>query len=180
MIRAVVIEPAEPVMTWDEVRHHVRLEADDERQGYVMSLVAAAQGHIDGPDGWLERSIGVQTLEARLDNFDCGSIRLPYPPAIRIGSVAYVDAAGDEKIVEPDTYELIGASLVSAFGSAWPATRLQRGGVRIQYVAGYEDVPPAIKLAVALMVQGLFVGKSLDDALKGAAEALLRPFQVYA
>jgi uncharacterized phiE125 gp8 family phage protein len=185
-MRVVVVTPPAPVVSWQEADHHLRLYGDEDQKTYVEALIAAATAHIDGPEGWLGRCIGVQTLEARLDNFDCGSIRLPYPPVIDVVSVGYVDAAGVVQTVDPAGYELAGA-LVPVFDAAWPTPRLQREAVRIRYRAGYETTPAPIKAAILLMVQDLFSNRGSVVASSNATavpmsttvEALLQPYRVY-
>jgi hypothetical protein len=119
-------------------------------------MIAAATAQIDGPDGWLGRAIGVQTLEARLDDFDCGPIRLPYSPVIEIVSLKYIDPDGVERPTAPDQYELLGASLFPGFNVSWPSPRRQREAVRIRYRAGYENLPAPIRAAILLMVGDLY------------------------
>lgn len=187
----VVIPPTEPVVTWEEADAHLELDGDLSKKTYVESLVAAASGHIDGPDGWLGRALGVQTIEARLDNFDCGSIRLPYKPVIDIVSVHYATPGGNIALIDPDQYELLGPSLVPVFGKVWPAANWQREAVRVRYRAGYDGeegriMPAPIKQAILLMVGDLYKFRETSAAgafsavpMSTTVERLLAPFRVY-
>lgn len=66
-MRVIVVEPPKPVVTWEEADQHLKLDGDTSQKSFVEGLIAAATAHIDGPDGWLGRALGVQTLEAQVD-----------------------------------------------------------------------------------------------------------------
>lgn len=199
-MRALVVIPPEPVVTWAEAKAHLRLDGDDE-QSFVEALVDAATAHIDGPHGWLGRAIGLQTLEIRLPAFGVTSIALPYPPVVDIVSIQYVDGAGEIASVSDDDYELTGALLRAAWTKSWP-TAQWRGSdsdvVRIQYRAGYAvnpdateivaNIPAPIRAAILLMVGDLYRFRtSASDMnvtptaipMSTTVEALLQPFRVY-
>jgi uncharacterized phiE125 gp8 family phage protein len=186
-MRVTVVAPPAPVVTWEEADQHLKLAGDTEEQAYVESLIAAATGHIDVPAGWLGRSIGLQTLEARLDAF-C-EIALPFPPVIDIVSVKYLDTDNVEQTLAPDQYELMGNRLVTAWNVSWPSWLRRAEAVRIRYRAGYQTVPDPIRAAILLMVGDMFEFR--ETAQTGSAQAtavpmsttvanLLGPFRVWA
>lgn len=187
-MRTIVITPPAPVVTWEEADKHLELAGDTDEKTHVESLIAAATGHIDGPDGWLGRALGVQTLEARFDWFDhCGFV-LPCRPIASITSVKYLDADGAEQTLAANQYELMGNELVPAMNVTWPATASRREAVRVRYVAGYVTLPAPIRAAILLMVGDLFENR--ETAQTGSAQAsaipmsttvenLLGPFQVH-
>lgn len=172
-MRVVVITPPELVVTADEARTaRVFTDADDDE--YVGALLEIAQSEIDGPSGWLGRSIGVQTLQVTLPA--CADVRLdclPYRPAIEILSNE-LSADGLTRSVE------------------------YRAGQEI------DDVPRRIKHAIIMMAgtlrdavpadEGALKSKTVDGvgrwdyslpdgaaaAMKSAAERLLSTYQVYA
>ena len=186
-MRVTVITPPSPVITLDEAKVHLRARRDTE-DDLIEMYVAAATSHIDGPDGWLGRAIGVQTLEVRLNSFACTDIRLPYPEVISVSSVKYLDSAGDEQTMAPEAYEQFGSIIAPAHGTGWPTARYSREAVRIRYQAGYEDVPEAIRAAILLMTGDLykqretFVTGTISSAIpmSTSVENLLAPFRVYA
>ena len=182
-MRVTVVTPPAPIVTWADANTHLKLDGDTSQQPYVSSLIAAATGHIDGPGGWLDRAIGVQTLEARLDNFDCGSIRLPFPEIVSVTSVKYLDGSGVEQTVAGNGYELLGPSLVPVYGATWPTPRWAREAIRIRYQAGYAPGAPQLavaKAAILLMVGDLYRNRETTvAALSTTVEALLGPLQVY-
>jgi len=189
-MRVVVVTPPAPVVTWEEAQAHLRLDGDDEKT-FVESLIAAATGHIDGPDGWLGRSVGVQALEARMSGFGVGPIRLPFEPILNVVSVHYLDGTGTPVLVDASTYELFGSDLGTAWGKSWPTPGAYRGQaetVRIQYRVGYEEAPAPIKAAILLMVGDLHRFRSTASdmnitptaiPMSTTVEALLAPYRIY-
>ncbi len=190
-MRVTVITPPEPVVTLQEVADHLRLGDDLDEFSYIEGLIAAVTGNIDGPNGWLGRAIGVQTLEAYLPSFGVTSIYLPYPPAIDVVSVDYVDESGATATVDAADYELRGNALRPVWSKSWPTTQWQgcEGEVvRIRYRAGYEQVPAPIKAALLLMVGDLHRFRSSASDMNITPTAipmsttparLLSPFRVF-
>ena len=193
-MRVVVITPPEPVVTIEEAKRHLKQDSDDDAQ-LIASYVAAATAHIDGPDGWLERCIGVQTLEARADVF-CDAMVLPYPPLVDIVGVKYLDGTGAEITLLPEFYETRGTLIGSAFGKRWPSVAAHPESVRIQYRAGYaprtvgettvSTVPESIKAAILLMTGDLYRNRSTaTDKIAQAVpmsitvKNLLDPFRIF-
>lgn len=189
-MRVTVIEPAEPVVSWEEAAVHLRLDGDDEQQAYVEALIAAATGAIDGPDGSLGRAIGVQTLEARFDGFPCdfgGGLHLPCRPVKTLVSIQYLDGSNVLATLPVNQCELLGPDLVTLGGAAWPSVYLRREAVRIRYIAGYETLPPPIRAAILLMVGDLFNNRDTTTAgavsavpMSTTVERLLAPYRVFA
>lgn len=142
MIR--VITPPQPIVTPADIAgSHV---ADDPA---IAAMIAAATGAIDGPYGYLKRSIGKQTLEISGDF--CGwHVDLRLPPIIKVVKVFTGAIGGYETELSPDLYHYAGERL--RFHSWQTATR-------IQYEAGFSDadgtgpVPPQVKQAIILSVQ---------------------------
>lgn len=184
-----VIDPPEPVVTLEEAKRHLRVtwgEDDD----LIAGLISAAQQHIDGPAGWLGRSIGVQTLEATRGRFDCGrNLLLPCPPAIEIVSVAYLDAAGTEQTVAAGDFRLVDSRVWFGPTFSFPATSCAPDAVRIRYRAGYDgattgDVPAPITAAMLLMIGHLYAQREATSAdalsiLPMGVDALLSPFRIW-
>ena len=184
-MRVVVVTPPGPVIDLDRAKRHLEVEHDD-RDDLIAGMIATATAHIDGPDGWLGRAIGVQTLEARLDAFEAAGTFLPYRPVIDIVSVKYLDASGVEQTVSADDYDLSGVQVAPAWSKGWPEGRGSRESVRIRYRAGYETVPAPIISAILLMVGDLWRNRDTVAAagavrvpMSTTVENLLQPFRVY-
>lgn len=187
-----VIVPPQPVVTWAVAKEHLR-EDTDEQKAYAEGLIAAATAWLDGPDGWLGRAIGKQTLEL----VDCsfGNDRLPFPPIVSVESVTYLGADGvDHEMEEGDFLQLLNGSISPPLGQSWPSVGESPEAVRVRYVAGYPDttgdtpvstVPAPIKQAILLLVGHWFrnretvVTGTIAASLPLAAEALLSPYRVW-
>lgn len=153
-----VIVPPEPIMTPGDVPgSHA---ADDAR---IAALIAAATEEIDGPEGWLGRALGVQTLETTAPGFGWTAWRLPYPPLIEVLSVSYLDRDNVTHSADPALYEWRDNQVLLRLGQKWPAARFCEGAVRVQFKAGYNDVeiseggtgklPERVKQAIAMSVR---------------------------
>jgi uncharacterized phiE125 gp8 family phage protein len=178
----VVVTPPVPDIDLELVKSHLRVESDGD-DTLIEAYVAAACSHIDGPQGWLGRAIWTQTLELRQNVF-CGPIPLPYGPVESLTSIKYVDAAGVEQTLDSAVYSLLPPGVVGlTYGSAWPTLRGDAQGVRIRYVAGSDETPPAIRAAVLLMVGDLYANRETVGEVTGAVQMsttvanLLSPFR---
>lgn len=190
MRRVIVTVPPQRFVSVEQAKQHLRVDGDDDDL-LIGALIDAATAHIDGPDGWLGRAIGVQTLEAGLDGFIYDRIHLPYPPALSVDGIVYDDIEGIERVLDPATYEFRGGVIGSAWGKSWPATRSCRGSsrsVRITYQAGYETVPAPIIVSILMMVGDLYRFRTTasDTSMATSAipmsvgvDTLLQPFRVY-
>jgi uncharacterized phiE125 gp8 family phage protein len=165
----VVIEPADPIVTVAAVKLQLGIThaLHDAR---ITESIAAATAMIDGPNGWLGRSLGVQTLEYRDDRFpECGWFYLPCRPIRSVVSIAYDDVLGAPQTLAGDRWRLKSGAVAPARGLSWPAVECAPGSVRIRYEAGYgEDgapeyatVPVEAIRAVTLMA-GYLYGLSPD------------------
>ncbi len=167
MARVVVITPPDPVLSVADAKAHLRVSgaADDDM---IAAIVAAAVGMIDGPQGWLGRALGSQTLELLRDDFPCAgqAIQLPYPEIGALVSITYEDGAGADRVLPPPTYKQRGETLGLMPGFSWPSTSGQIENVRIRYRAGYETVPAPILAAIKLMVGNLYSFARADSQLK--------------
>ena len=191
----VVITKPSAVLTLEEAKRHLRVDGSDD-DGYIGSLIAAAQMSIDGPDGWLGRAVGLQTIEYRIDGL-CDAFLLPFPPAVAVVSVSYRDDAGGVHVVPAETYELTGNVLGTAPGFSWPSGSRYREGVKVRYRAGYfridgegedaaevNDAPAPIKQALLLLIGQWYsfrenVSTDKPGELPFAVEALLSPYRVW-
>ncbi|CAH1670737.1 MULTISPECIES: hypothetical protein [unclassified Chelatococcus] len=172
-----VITPPAPIISAAEARSQLSIGpeiADD----ILDALIAAATEVLDGPDGWLGRALGEQTLEQRHSGlyWVCSPVfMLYYPPLIEVVSVKYRDPDGVEQTVDPADYRVIGgagatgiARLAPTYGTPWPRAQASEESVRITFRAGYpvvdgkSTVPAPIRHAVQLGVRELLdVGREL-------------------
>lgn len=184
MTRTVVVTPPARLILASEAREHLRYLSDDQ-DTLIEAYIDAVTGHIDGPDGWLGRAIGQQTLELRTDRFCDRAMRLRYSPIISVTSVKYLDEDDVEQtLAASGNWSLIDDSVVLATDASWPSTSTQPQAVRVRYVAGWTTIPAAIKAAVLIMVADLFrnresvtAGGAMAIPMPTTAEALLWPYR---
>lgn len=192
-MRIFVITPPPRIVSAADAKAHLRVD-DDAEDALIQAFSDAAQAHIDGPDGWLGRSIGKQTLELRRCGFPTW-IELPFGPVRSVASVKYVDPDGIEQTLDPSAYVVHGDIIACAHGVTWPGLRSERENIRIRYEAGYPDtvgdapkstVPAPIVAAIKLMIADLFENRA--SVAPGArpkidmsttVERLLMPFKVW-
>ena len=184
--RLTVTVPPEPVVTLEEAKLHLRVDAGDD-DTLISALIDAATQHIDGPMGWLGRALGVQTIEARAAFFDASKWTLPCPPVIGVTSIEYVDSSGVVRLLDETSYEVRGHAIVRAFGKSWPSVRRDDESVRVTYTAGYETMPAPIRAAILLMVGDLYAFRetAIDDGRPGVIPMatpvanLLAPYRLW-
>ena len=129
-------------------------DADD-----IAALHRAAVEYLDGADGILNRALLTQKWELRIDWFH-PRIEIPLPPLQSVDEVRYIDTAGTEQTLPPDTCRVIGngtmpSEIVPAHGMAWPCVLNTPQAVTIAFTCGYgaaTDIPAPISQAVKLMV----------------------------
>lgn len=180
-----VVTPPDPIVLVEDMKAHLRVDHDLD-DDLIEAMVAAAQGHIDGPDGWLGRAIGKQTLKLTQRGFCIaprGSIlALPLPPIVSVSSVVYDDQTGVEHTVDPASYSVFGDLLSPKAGFSWPSAQ----AVRITFQAGYDPVPAPIVAAIKLMAADLYENRSsVANAARPAVdmsvtvERLLAPYKIW-
>lgn len=171
-MRVVVVEAPQPVVTLNRAKQHLRVDGIDD-DALIEGYIAAATGMIDGPTGWLGRTIGRQTLEAAFAVVNCRRVTLPYPPVVRIDAVTLTR----EGIAMP-----IAASRYTVAGETVTFRDLVTAAydtLTVRYQTGYEVVPPPIMAAILLMTGELYAKRDGGDATFTAAAALLQPLRVY-
>ncbi|WDI31597.1 hypothetical protein PUV54_00115 [Hyphococcus flavus] len=183
--------PAAPFLSLDEIRTHLRIVTGDD-DALLTALYYAVEGHLDGPDGVLNRALMTQEWTLTIDCFPgvCG-LRLPLAPTVSVDSVTYTDDDDQEQTVASSVYQISErhdrSTLLLAPGQSWPGDLSEaRGAVSIAFTCGYgaaSDVPHPIRAAALLMIGWLFENR--ESAMIGGAitenpavKNLLRPFRV--
>ena len=101
-----VITPPAAALSLEQLRRHCRIDPPDSANDADTDLsaaLAAAHAHAQHYTGI---SIGVQTLELALDEFPAAGIQLLQGPVSSITSVTYLDANGDQAVVNYGIYTL--------------------------------------------------------------------------
>jgi uncharacterized phiE125 gp8 family phage protein len=188
---AVITPPTDALASLAEAKAHLRVDHDDDNDR-IQALIWAAQNEFAGPDGWVGRSVSLQTLELRLNMFPgCGDIELPCPPLLvdvdHPLTVKYTDVDGAEQTVDSAIYSIVtsgGAGIARValnYRSIWPSPRWQADAVRVRYQAGYaaddkraEGLKSAIKLHVELNYDDVDAEK-----WRRAIDQLLSTYRLY-
>ena len=187
MASVVTITAPAVLVSLANIKAHLNIGAGVTDDDAILTIyIAAACAHIDGPDGWLGRAIGMQTLEYRADTFSTDPILLPVGPVISVVSVKYIDTSGVEQTLSSTVYQLTADALLVAYQQSWPALRGDAEGVRVLFTAGYAATPPAVAAAVMLMVGDLYSrretvadGITSAVAMSTTVESLLSPFRAW-
>ena len=169
LITPPAIEPLDLVAAKNYLR--VESEADDD---LISDLIVAARLECEHRTG---RCFITQTWRLTLDGF-APTLQLPRPPLIAVESISFLGQDGretlfdlDDLIVSPGTP----GRLAPRDGCHWP----QRGGLSIEYTAGYgpnsSDIPRNIVQAIRLLVAHYYEHRSEDAPVPQAVDSLLIP-----
>lgn len=203
---SVVTPPATELMTLEEARLHLRLDAagsplEHPDDPLVTKLIKAARTHAEN----FTRRVFINTeLKYTIDRFpertrydycdpDRQAIKLPVNPVRSITHLKYLDADGALQTLASADYqkdlESEPARLLHGTDDLWPAVQEALNAVEVQFVAGYgiapSDVPEGITAAVKLLLGHLYenreaviVGTSAVE-LPFAVETLLWPYRLF-
>ena len=185
---SVVTPPADAPITLDAIKAHLRVEHDDD-DTLLSEMIASAVDWIDGASvagssvtGWLGRSLYPRTLRLTLDRPPCRVVRLPGPPVTAINTITVRDSDDDLTVIYDsdvgspvDTIGLVSdftaepAAIRPDDAIGWPSDiKNDIDAVRIEYVAGYTDVPPAISQWLKLVVGKLY--RDREASILGVSE----------
>lgn len=176
-----VVTPPELFVTVEQAKAHLGVESAA-FDTTIRTYVAAAIGHLDGPEGYLRRAIGRQVLAATVYAWPVSreaGLQLPYPPIVAVEKVEYLNAAGQAVEVEPDVYETTPEGRFRlAYGAAWPSRRSALDPVKITYRAGWASVPAQIITAVLMHVGAMFDRRDETAEFPDGAKRLISPLRI--
>ena len=191
-MRVVVVTSPAPLLDPPTIRQRLGITSDDGDEN-LAAYIQAATDELDGPGGWLGRALGPQLLELQAGHFPgqcwsgpifsdfarfggpdrsrdpyCSTITLPYPEIATVVSVTYLDDTGIMQTLDPSQYLVSGRGVFPAYGTSWPAVRMQPGAVAIRYTAGYVagKAPEAIKQVITMRVAQMNASNRPDPSLK--------------
>lgn len=190
MSTIVVTPPTTPLLDAPTLRKRLGI-TDASKDDNLVAYVAAATAVLDGPEGWLGRALGQQTLRTSGSNFPWfhghgydaygyggypgtqylayEAVKLLCPPIVSISSITYVDKDGVTQTLDPSAYRLSSPrTLYPVYGTFWPSGRIDPDSVQITYTAGYPGggVPAPILAAIVLGVAKLQSMIRLDIGVK--------------
>lgn len=184
MVRIITPAAIEPI-TLAEVRQHLRLPENEAEDNLLLSLITTARSYCEH---YTRRALSEQTQEVYLDRFPSADpIELPYPPLQSVTEIGYKDSTGEELIL-PATDYLVDVDrepgqVMPVFGTNWPAfTPYPTSPIRIRFVAGYEDLPVSIRMAMLLLIGHWYENReatgTANSMIDFSVHSLLAPYRV--
>lgn len=187
-----ITPPATLPVTLAEARTHVRYE-DSDQDALLTAQIGAAVAHLDGWSGVLGRCLITQVWEQPLAGWPaCGIITLPFPDCTSV-QAHWTDAVGDEQALTSTPFDspveaIRGTAVRLATDFSAPALADILAPLAVRFTAGYgtaaDDVPPALRQAILLIVGDLFrfretAGGGTISALPvyATVSALLAPYR---
>lgn len=168
-MKVTVETPPAPVVSLAEAKAHLEVDFDD-HDAQIEGFVRAATAILDGPDGYLQRALGVQVIKTVLRGFPDEPFLLPMAPVTAINDVTYIAPDGVTYHVDPDVYDLSAeGELELAYDSAWPELRDPRAPVEILYTAGYPVLPDPIRIAILIMTADLYANRDCSTEVSAGA-----------
>jgi len=179
---------SEPITTqeakdWMKVEHSV----DD---ALIDALIQSTREAVERYTGQI---LFTTTIEEAFDGFPFATqqnpfaaIPLAWGPVQSLTSVNYVIETGSETLLESSKYILDDyarpSCITPAYSSSWPTTQYRINSIKVQYVAGHDDVaaiPQAIKTAILMTLSDAY-DKRQDSVrnLPSQAEWLLDKYRI--
>ena len=147
---------AQPV-SLEVAKEHLRIAPDDtDLDAEVGRLIRSATARAEKIT---QRALAVQSWRLILDRFPRGAISIPLPPLKSVEAITYMDATGAEQALDESAfvvnpYGLIG-QITPAMGKCWPVTAPQAMALKVDFTAGYDDLPDDIAAAILLLIGNL-------------------------
>lgn len=184
MLRTIIPVTTEQ-LTLVEVRQHLRLPEDETEDELLLGLIKTARAYCEN---YTRRALAQQTLEVYLDCFPAsGPIKISCPPLVSVVEIGYTDSTGLETILPALNYlvdiDCEPGQVLPSFGTTWPVfTTNPASSVRIRFVAGYEELPVSIRLAMLLLVGHWYENReatgTANRVIDFSVHALLTPYRV--
>ena len=186
MSTRLISQPVGLAVSMADAQLAARVDVDEEGKSPLdPEIVRAIRTYTAEVETLTKRAVVQQIWRTTLDRFDA-TIMLNKSRVLQIDHVKFYDAAGVQRTLDPEDYELDAESepgyLVPAPSKAWPATANRINAVEVQYKAGYgpDDtaVPDGIKGFILARIAEHFEtgGQPKNEFVK----RLLWPYVVYA
>lgn len=184
-----VTGPAVEPLDLDEVKLHLRIDADDDDL-LLGGLIQAAREQVEVVT---KRALITQTWELSLEAWPRGTeMMIPLPVLQSVTSIKYKDQDGDESTMSSSDYIVDTVPkpgrVVLEWNKSWPSVTLYPASpITVRFVAGYGDtaidVPRSIRQAMLLMIGEWYENREdiTEARLQGIslnAERLLWPYRV--
>lgn len=189
--------PAESPVTVENVKAALRIDSSAE-DTFLRHRIDGVTSELDGPNGWLGRTLVTQDLRLTLDCFPDTvpeplrnlvkplpnrrgrRIYLPFPPLQSVTSVKYIDEDGAEQTLSSSKYKVVTESepgyIELGEDETWPNLDEVGAAVWVDYKAGYgfeSDVPQAIK---DYIISRVGARDQMRTAISVGADVRVTPF----
>jgi uncharacterized phiE125 gp8 family phage protein len=176
----ILVTPPSDLLSVEEAKLHLRGDHDEE-DDLIAVLIAAAVAWMDGWQGILGRCILTQTWSFTAPAL--ASMKLPFPD-VQSAIVSYLDAAGEEQVVDPADYRVrtikgVG-HLTFAEDFAAPAVLSGRDdAVTVTIDCGQAEAPAPLKVAALMLVAHWYRHREGGtDDIPAPVKAVVAPFRV--
>ncbi len=172
--------PANPAVTLEEVKQHLKIRAAN--TAYDADLTRVAAGCIDELDGWdghLGRALITQHWSMFLDSFPA-VIEVVLPPLQSVTCLKFLNADGAWTHLSSSEYRVSGiggngkAEIYPAIGKTWPTIYPARDSIEVRFRCGFGDdataIPGSLKNALLEMIGAR---TSVRDGVVRAEERML-------
>lgn len=139
--------PSQEPLSLQETKTFLRVDHNDE-DSQISLLIQDARERAERVTG---RQLVTATWVLKLSDF-LPVIYLPNPPLQSVGSIQYIDTAGDTQTLATTEYLVDAVSepgrITEAYSKTWPSVRAQMNAVTITYIAGYgtpSNVPAGLR-----------------------------------
>lgn len=179
-----ITAPLNRPITLLEAKEALQVEHNDD-DALISGFIDAAVAHLDGHSGILGQAMLTQVWR---QDFGCFSrrLRLPFGPAVSIGSITYYDAANELQTLSPSVYCLLtdarGPFVQLQHGQSWPAHCARDDAIAVTFTAGRSDdaLSQSIRSALLMLVGHFYEnrGFAADGSkvvMPKTVEALLAP-----
>ena len=186
-----ITPPALEPVSLDEVKHHLRVDIEDD-DALITALITAAR---QAAESITQRQLMPATHRLVLDGFvrpqgrasgGCASmlpshVLLLTPCPVRsVNAVQYLDMNGQVQALDTNDYVVDlacePARVTPAFGQVWPAALPQIGVVTVSFDTGYADkdaVPEGIKAWIKLRVGAMYAHREeITATTRGRLDSL--------
>lgn len=185
-----VTAPAVVAVSLAEAKEHLRVEADDHDDDFlIQGLLDAAIATIDGPEG-IGAAMVTQTWRLSLDCL-FSPIRVPIWPLRSVTGITYVDDDGATQTLSSSLYRVNTdrrpGVIERAYNASYPNVIARSGAVKITFTAGFgslaADTPRDLRAAILLIVGHLYANReavvigSPVATVPMAAEAILNRYR---
>jgi uncharacterized phiE125 gp8 family phage protein len=183
-ILRLVTAPTERSVSLNEARRHMRVEDTDSDDLIAMYLEAAEQSL-----AYVGRALKPASYALDIYSYPLRVIDLPMPPLRTVTAVKTPDATGVLTAIDTANYSIAQTSegrgsLVASTAYVWPAIAYSPGSVSasIEFTAGYDVVPSALRAAILLIAGALYDNRSAVAPISlyqmpMGVDALVSPFR---